>query len=159
GYPCAFPGINSNAPPLPFFLPAGRSVYNGLQTKLVQNVQNPLRGLRALNFQASYALSRFENDGGAWGPGGVAATASRADQDFGPQALDNANPQRYFGPAVLDRTHQISFGGYADLLSGFQLSLIGHLWSPLSTSLVVPNTNLGPGEIFRTDFTGDGTVQ
>jgi hypothetical protein len=25
--------------------------------------------------------------------------------------------------------------------------------------LVVPNTNLGPGEIFRTDFTGDGTVQ
>jgi len=23
----------------------------------------------------------------------------------------------------------------------------------------VPNTNLGPGEIFRTDFTGDGTVQ
>jgi hypothetical protein len=24
---------------------------------------------------------------------------------------------------------------------------------------VVPNTNMGPGEIFRTDFTGDGTVQ
>ena len=24
---------------------------------------------------------------------------------------------------------------------------------------MVPNTNLGPGEIFRTDFTGDGTVQ
>ena len=23
----------------------------------------------------------------------------------------------------------------------------------------MPNTNLGPGEIFRTDFTGDGTVQ
>jgi hypothetical protein len=36
---------------------------------------------------------------------------------------------------------------------------MGHFWSPLSTSLVVPNTNLGPGEIFRTDFTGDGTVQ
>ena len=41
----------------------------------------------------------------------------------------------------------------------FQLSIIGHFWSPLSTSLVVPNTNLGPGEIFRTDFTGDGTIQ
>ncbi len=26
-------------------------------------------------------------------------------------------------------------------------------------SLVVPNANLGPGEIFRTDFTGDGSVQ
>jgi hypothetical protein len=60
---------------------------------------------------------------------------------------------------VLDRTHQISFGGYAGLPWGFQLGIIGHFWSPLSTSLVVPNTNLGPGEIFRTDFTGDGTVQ
>jgi len=159
GYPCAFPGINPNGPPLPFFKPVGRSVYNGLQTKLIENVQHPFRGLSGLNVQVSYALSRFENDGGGWGPGLVAATAARADQDFGPQALDNANPHRYFGPAVLDRTHQISFGGYADLPSGFQLSLIGHLWSPLSTSLVVPNTNLGPGEIFRTDFTGDGTVQ
>jgi len=36
---------------------------------------------------------------------------------------------------------------------------MGHFWSPLSTSLVVPNTNAGRGEIFRTDFTGDGTVQ
>jgi hypothetical protein len=60
---------------------------------------------------------------------------------------------------VLDRTHQLSFGGYADLPRGFQLSVMGHFWSPLSTSLVVPNTNLGPGEIFRTDFTGDGTIQ
>jgi hypothetical protein len=34
-----------------------------------------------------------------------------------------------------------------------------HFWSPLSTSLVVPNTNVRPGEIFRTDFTGDGTIQ
>jgi hypothetical protein len=29
----------------------------------------------------------------------------------------------------------------------------------LSTSLVVPDTGTGAGEIFRTDFTGDGTVQ
>jgi hypothetical protein len=158
-YSCAFPGINPNAPPLFFFKPVGRSVYNGLQTKLTENLQHPFRGLRALNFQVSYALSRFENDGGAWGPGGVAATASRADQDFGPQALDNAKPHRYFGPAVLDRTHQLSVGGYADLPRGFQLAVMGHFWSPLSTSLVVPNTNLGPGEIFRTDFTGDGSVQ
>jgi hypothetical protein len=66
---------------------------------------------------------------------------------------------RYFGPSLLDRTHQLSFGGYADLPGGFQLGVISHFWSPLSGSLVVPNTNIGPGEIFRTDFTGDGTVQ
>jgi len=157
GYPCAFPGINSNAPPLPFFEPIGRSVYNGLQTKLTGNVQHAIRGVRALNFQISYALPRFENSGGTIGSGPSSALAS--DQDYGVGALDNAKPNRYFGPAVLDRTHQLSFGGYAELPHGFQLGLIGHFWSPLSTSLVVPVTNLGPGEIFRTDFTGDGTVQ
>jgi len=157
GYRCAFPGINSNAPPLPFFEPVGRSVYNGLQTKLTGNVQHPFRGVRVLNFQISYALPRFENSGGTIGNGPTSALAS--DQDFGNGALDNAKPNRYFGPSVLDRTHQISFGGYAELPLRFQLGLIGHFWSPLSTSLVVPNTNLGPDEIFRTDFTGDGTVQ
>src|SRR5262249_24719380 len=79
--------------------------------------------------------------------------------DYGFGELDNAKPNRYFGPSGLDRTHQVSVGGYAELPHRFQLGLIGHFWSPLSTSLVVPNTNLGPGEIFRTDFTGDGTVQ
>jgi Carboxypeptidase regulatory-like domain len=156
-YTCAFPGINPNAPPLLLFKPIGRSVYNGLQTKLTQNVQHPFRGVRALNLQVSYALSRFENSGGSIGNGAVSAGSS--DQDLGPGALDNANPSRYFGPAVLDRTHQLSFGGYADLPGGFQLSVMSHFWSPLSTSLVVPNTNVGTGEIFRTDFTGDGTVQ
>jgi hypothetical protein len=133
-------------------------VYNGLQTKLTQNVQHPIRGVSTLNLQISYALSRFENTGGM-SPGGAVANAMAADQDSGINSLDNANPSRYFGPSTLDRTHQLSFGGYADLPHGVQLSFVGHFWSPLSTSLVVPNTNLGPGEIFRTDFTGDGTVQ
>jgi Carboxypeptidase regulatory-like domain len=154
GYPCAFSGINSSAPPLLFAKPIGRSVYDGLQVKLTGNVPRPLAGVRALNLQVSYALSRFENSG-ASSP--VDAVAS--DQDTGPVALDYASVNRFFGPSVLDRTHQFSFGGYADLPHGFQLSIISHFWSPVSTSLVVPNTNLGPGEIFRTDFTGDGTVQ
>jgi hypothetical protein len=157
GYPYAFPGINPDAPPLPFYMSVGRSVYNGLQTKLTGYVQSPFRGVRALNLQIAYTLSRFENSGGTSGNGPTSALAS--DQDIGVSAIDNANPNRYFGPSVLDRTHQLSFGGYAELPGGFQLGLIGHFWSPLSTSLVVPNTNLGPGEIFRTDFTGDGTVE
>jgi hypothetical protein len=120
-------------------------------------MQHPFRGVRALNFQASYALSRFENAGGIGFAFGSALV--NADQDLGVGALDNARPNRYFGPSLLDRTHQLSFGGYADLPTGFQLSIISHFWSPLYTSLVVPNTNLGPGESFRTNFTGDGTVQ
>lgn len=157
GYPCAFPGINPKAPPLGFFQPIGRSVYTGLQTKLTANAPHPFRGLSVLNFQVSYALSRFENDGGTSGT--VAAALVNADQDYGTFPPDNAKPRRFFGPSLLDRTHQLSFGGFADLPHGFQLSAIGHFWSPLSASPVVPNTNLGPGEIFRTDFTGDGTVQ
>jgi len=157
GFRCAFPGINLNAPPLPFLNSIGRSVYNGLQTKLTGNVPRPFVGVHNLNFQISYALSRFENSGGTFGSG--ASSPGASDQDSGTNALDNANPSRYFGFSVLDRTNQISFCGYADLPLGFQLGIMGHFWSPLSTSLVVPNSNLGPGEIFRTDFTGDGTVQ
>jgi hypothetical protein len=153
GYPCAFPGINPNAPALPFYKPMGRSVYNGLQTRLTQNVEHPFRAVRTLDFQVSYALSRFENSGGA-----VPSAPISSDQDSGPGAIDNVQPNRFFGPASLDRTHQLSFGGNAELPAGFQLGVIAHFWSPLSTSLVVPFTNLGRGEIFRTDFTGDGTA-
>jgi hypothetical protein len=154
GYPCAFGGINPNAPPLPFLESVGRSVYDGLQAKLTQNVKEPLRGIHSLNFQVAYSLSRFENTGG-----GAADSPGASDQDFIISALDNVKPNRYFGPSVLDRTHQLSFGGYANLPAGFQASMIAHFWSPLAVSVVVPNTNLGPGEIFRTDFTGDGTIQ
>jgi len=157
-YGCAFPGINPNAPPMTFLEPIGRSFYNGLQIKVTGNVQHPLGALRALNFQGSYALSRFENDGGTTGISGTAALVN-ADQDIGVFPPDYAKPHRFFGPSLLDRTHQLSFGGFADFPRGFQLAVIGHFWSPLSAPLVVPNTNLGRGEIFRTDFTGDGTVQ
>jgi Carboxypeptidase regulatory-like domain len=157
GHSCAFHGVNSNAPPLPFLKSIGRSVYNGLQLRLVERMQRPYPGVRALNFQMSYALSRFKNTGGT--ASGAIANAASADQDGGINSLDNAQPNRYFGPAALDRTHQLSFGGFAELPARFQLSLIAHFWSPLSTSLVVPITTLGPGEIFRTDFTGDGTTQ
>jgi hypothetical protein len=39
---------------------------------------------------------------------------------------------RYFGPSVLDRTHQLSFGGYADLPAGFQLNLPN--WLPINAA-------------------------
>ncbi len=151
-YGCAFPGVNPGAPPLSFLRPIGRSVYNGLQTKLVQNLEHPFQGVRSLNLQVSYALSRFENSGGAY-----PAVPINSDQEYGVAVIDGANPNRFFGPSLLDRTHQLSFGGYADLPQGFRVSILSHFWSPLSTSLVVPATSLGPGEIFRTDFTGDGS--
>lgn len=158
GYPCAFGGINPNAPPLPFLSPVGRSVYSGLQMKWTENVKSPVRGVKNMNFQVSYALSRFDNSGGAVGADAT-VTAASSDQDFIVPSMDNSNVNRYWGPSTLDRTNQLSFGGYFDLKGGLQLGLMSHFYSPLSTSLIVPNTASGPGEIFRTDFTGDGTTQ
>jgi Carboxypeptidase regulatory-like domain len=157
GYNCAFGGINPLAPPLSFLSPVGRSLYNGLQMKLVENVKSPFRGATALNFQIAYSLSRFDNTGGGVAPDNL-ITAASGDQDFIVPSLDNANVNRYFGPSTLDRTHQLSFGGFVDLRGGFQWAVIGHFDSPLSTTLTVPNTGTG-GQIFQTDFTGDGTTQ
>jgi hypothetical protein len=160
GAGCAFPGLNSNAPPLQFLMPIGRSVYNGLQVKLTDNVKTNWRVLRAINMQLAYSLSRFQNSGSGPGAGGSSpASPGASDQDFIGQALDQRSVNQYFGPSVLDRTHQLSFGAFADLPVGFQLSTILHFWSPLSTALIVPTTSSGYGEIFRTDFTGDGTIQ
>jgi len=137
GYSCAFGGVNPEAPPLNFLSPVGRSVYNGLQTKLATNLNRPFRGAKTLNVQVSYALSRFENTGGATSPDG-ALGPGKADQDYIIPALDSRDPNRYFGPSTLDRTHQLSFGGYLDLPVGFQVGLMSHFYSPLSTTLTVP---------------------
>ncbi len=153
GRPCAFGGRNPNQSQAFFLVPEGRSVYNALQMKLVNNIAKPMRGVKALNFQISYSLSRFSNSGGAQFTG----TPADNDQDFVLQAADNNNPSRYFGPSLLDRTHQVSFGGYVDVPAGFRIGLISHFYSPLSSALVGPNFG-NTGEIFRTDFTGDGTT-
>ena len=156
---CAFGGANPKYSNMNFLKPIGRSVYNGLDVKLVENVQNPFKGAKAVNFQVSYSLSRFVNTGGQNSVNVPSNPSQTNDQDFVNGSPDNANPNRYMGPSLLDRTHQISFGGYVDIPFGFRLGLISHFYSPLASSVVIPNSGLGNGEIFRSDFTGDGTTQ
>ena len=50
GVNCAFPGVNPNQAAALFLQPIGRSVYNAMQVKLVDNVTSPIRGVKALNF-------------------------------------------------------------------------------------------------------------
>jgi hypothetical protein len=157
GFPCAFQGKNSNVGPAIFLYPIGRSVYNAMDVKLVDNVKTPFRGVKYLNFQFAYALSRFTNCGAALTTSEGTSPAA-ADQDFVNPTVDNNHPCGFSGPSALDRTHQFSFGGYADLPGHFRLGTIFHFDSPLASALAVPTTGIGPGEIFRTDFTGDGTV-
>ncbi len=154
GRPCAFGGVNPGQSNMFFLQPEGRSIYSALQMTLKQNVSNPVRGIKGANFQVSYSLSRFANSGGIQNTG----TPADSDQDFVLQAADNNNPSRYFGPSLLDRTHQISFGGYVDVPAGFRIGLISHFDSPLASSIDAANTG-SAGDIFRTDFTGDGTIQ
>ena len=157
GYGCAFGGANPAAGAMPFLEPVGRSVYNAFQTKLVWNTQRPFEGVKAVNFQVAYSLSRFDNPAAYQGttppqqPGGV------NDQDFVINAADNDNPERYMGPSLLDRTHQISFGGNFDVPYGFRFGIIAHFYSPLSSPVIVGNTGSG-GQIFQTDFTGSGVT-
>jgi Carboxypeptidase regulatory-like domain len=153
GAKCAFSGVNPAVGAFPFLQPIGRSVYNGLDFKLVQNAKNPFRGVKYLNFQATYTLSRFDNAGS----GTSGAAVSGGDQDFITAGLDNRNPLRFTGPSALDRTHQFSFGGYADLPKGFRLGVISHLWSPLSTTPTIPVSS-SAGAIYTNDWTGSGTT-
>jgi hypothetical protein len=151
----AFPGFNQTMGIGDMVQPAGRSLYQGVLISLRTNVDHPAHGVRHMSAQVSYALSRFKSDvpmGGDLIPG---------DQEFASNAEDWDHPLRYFGPAGLDRTHQASVGAIFDLVKGFQFGMIGHVDSPLPLTLQLPQLNGGgvPGEIFRSDFTGDGTVQ
>jgi hypothetical protein len=135
--------------------PISRSVYNGLQMKLVDNVANPMRGVKSANFQISYALSKFVNPLAYQGASPPSNAVSSNDQDFVLQAADNNNPLKFMGPSLLDRRHQLSFGGNFDVPFGFRLGIIGHFYSPLASPAIVGDTQTG-GQIFQTDFTGGG---
>jgi hypothetical protein len=156
-YPCAFPGLNPAYGAMQFLEPISRSVYNAVQMKLVDNVTNPMRGVKTANFQISYSLSRFVNPMGSQGTTATSAPVSISDQDFVLQASDNDNPLKYMGPSLLDRTHQISFGGNFDVPYGFRFGLIAHFYSPLSSPVIVGDTG-SLGQIFQTDFTGSGSI-
>jgi hypothetical protein len=145
GFSCpnaAFPGANVALGANQMLFPIGRSVYNGVQTTLKRDINHPARGIQHMNFQGSYSYSKY--------------VATARDNDFINYAFDNSNPTKYIGPNGLDRTQQIAFGGYADLIAGFQLSLMSQFYSPLPSDVRLPVSGFAGG-IFQTDVTGDGT--
>lgn len=123
--------------------PVGRSVYNGLLVELKSNLNHPLPGMHRLNLIASYTLSRYKS--------------VVSDSDFVNNSLDFNNPLKYFGPTALDRTHLVSAGAVMDFPWATRLGLTAHYGSAIPLTLFLPQAGT-PGEIFRTDVTGDGTV-
>jgi hypothetical protein len=147
--PAAFAGANPNVGLGEFILPVGRSGYDALQVVLRSQVSHPLPGIRSSNFQISYTLSRVVNPLG----GGT------SDQFFNNLPYDFDNPNEFIGRSNLDHTNELSFGGSVTFKYGLNMALVGHVNSAAATSLVLDNGgNATPGEIFRSDVTGDGTT-
>ena len=142
----AFPGINPLVGRNTMFFPAGRSLYSGIQLSLRTHLTNPVRGVLGGNLQFSYTHSSFRSNV----PGGI------GDQDLLPLAADFNHPTAFFGSASQDRKNQISIGSVLDLPRGIRLGVAGQLASPLPQTLFLPSRGGVPGEIFRTDLTGDG---
>jgi len=142
GFPClgtcAFGGVNQNLGQNQMLFPMGRSVYNGLDVKLVSNVDHPIGAIRHLNYQISYSLSRFDS--------------SAQDQDFINYAIDFNQVSKFNGPNGLDRKHQFSAGSWMDLPFATRIGFVTHWYSALPRTLLLPS-----GSIFTADLTGDGT--
>lgn len=144
GNNCAFGGANPSLGQNQMLFPIGRSVYNGLDVKLVSNVNKPMPGVKRLNYQVAYSLSRFVSEA--------------QDQDFINAAADFANTSRYNGPNGLDRKHQLSAGAVFDLPAATRISFTTHWYSALPRTLFLPTpANGNTGAIFTSDLTGDGT--
>jgi hypothetical protein len=150
----AFGGINRNVGVGDFEVPEGRSTYNALQMSYKQQIANPMPGFTSMNMTIAYTLSRFAGDGGN-------------DQFFSATAFDFNNPSYFTGPTSLDRTDQFKFGITGDFFHhGPRLSVIGNFGTANPSTMILQAANGGSaggvtsvGEIFRTDLTGDGTVQ
>jgi hypothetical protein len=144
---CAFPGTNpitgntGAVGGVDMLFPDGRSVYSGVQIKIVTRIDKPVRYVKAANFQFAYSISKF--------------ISQVQDQDVINLATDNDDPTIFTGPNGLDRRNQISFGGTFDLPFYTKLSMIGHFYSPPAQNLQLPELTRG-GEIFATDWLGSG---
>src|SRR5262249_11787648 len=119
----AFPGVNPAVGQNQMLFPIGRSVYNGMDIKLTSNVANPMRGIKHLNYQIAYSLSRFDSQA--------------QDQDFINNAADFADTGRFNGANGLDRTHQLSAGAVLDFPYATRVSFVTHWYSALPRTLLV----------------------
>jgi Carboxypeptidase regulatory-like domain len=144
----AFSGINPLVGSGSVQASVGHAIYDGFQGSLRQDLSIPYFAFKAESFQLTYTLSKFLTSGGD------NPSQSYPANDFRDGAL-------YRGPSPLDRRHQISFAGTLDTRWGPRILFSGRIASPAPSVLTLAapsgNPQTSPGEIFRTDFTGDGT--
>jgi len=140
----AFQGVNPKFRNIGVIAPIGLSTFNALNVGLRGRVGafGPIKGLTTT---VSYSLSRFK--------------ATGVDQDFLSASVFNDTPTKFFGPAGLDRTHQLTVSFLSELPWGFKIGSTTRLATALPISIFMPIASpTGSGEIFFTDFDGDGTI-
>lgn len=145
----AFSGVNSLVGSGSFQASIGHAVYDGFQGTIKQDLNIPYFAFRAESFQISYTLSKFATSGGD----------NPSQSSISPDYRDGA---LYRGPSPLDRRHQIAFGGVLDTRWGPRILFSARISSPAPSVLTLAAPSGNPqttaGEIFRTDFTGDGSA-
>lgn len=140
----AFQGNNPNFRNVVVTAPVGLSTYNALSVNLRGRLRD-FGAVKGTTVIVSYALSRFNSTG--------------IDQDFLSASIFNDAPTKFYGPAQLDRTHQLSVSFLSNLPWGFKLNSTSRVSSGLSSSIFTPLASpSGSGEIFFTDFDGDGVT-
>ncbi len=151
---CAFPGVtpqginqtgsgagNGSLGTLDMMSTIGRSIYSGAQAKLVQTFSRPMNGIKTAQVLASYTFSKF--------------VSASPDQDLAMVAINNDKPLQFSGDNGMDRKHQISFGGTFEFPERIHVSMLGHIFSPLAQTLLLPQLTNG-GQIYATDWIGSG---
>ena len=151
---CAFPGVtplginnaganigNGSLGTLDMMSTIGRSVYSGAQVKLVQTFSRPANGIKTAQLLISYTFSKFVSES--------------ADQDLATVAINNDRPLQFSGDNGMDRKHQLSFGGTFEFPERIHISMLGHFFSPLAQTLLLPQLTNG-GQIYATDWIGSG---
>jgi len=150
----AFGGVNPDVGSNLMFFPTGRSLYQSVQIAFRTSGNLALRGVRHADLAVSYTYSKYESNV-------VPTDGSGGDVSTLAVATDYNSPHvGHFGSSGLDRRNQFTLSPTFTLPRGLRLSLIAQMLSPLSLSARLPQLDGGgqPGEIFRTDATGDGTV-
>ena len=145
------PAVGSNI----MYFPSGRSKFQAVHfTYHTASAANPMRRVQKIDVAISYTLERYRtNIAGPNGSGGDYSALNVAEDYLRPHL-------GHLGVAGLDRTHQLVLTPSVDLPHGPRISMITLLGSPLPLSGRIPQLDGGgvPGEIFRSDISGDGTV-
>jgi hypothetical protein len=150
----AFGGINPAVGSNVMYFPSGRSQYQGLHVAFKTSIASPGGRVQKTDVAVSYTVSRYRSNIGEPDGSGGDYSIMNVAEDY------NRPHVGHFGVSGLDRTNQLTFTSVSELRHGLLVSMIANLASPLPLSVYTPQQDGGgvAGEIFRSDFTGDGTV-